>query len=113
MAGAGIPAAATVLFNTLNTVFDNHGVVAGALPETTYEFASGCLFALIGIGVTAKDIGRERLVQIGFAGLILALFYLEYVGPALGTFSRLTGILLMDGLSLIALSAAIVAVDDP
>jgi hypothetical protein len=73
-AGALIPALATVIFNTLNFIFENFNKTQiPPITESVFEFGVGCAFSLVGICVASKDQALTNKFLIFFVLLLLFL----------------------------------------
>lgn len=109
LAGALIPSFATMVFNLLSFFFERH--TERQLPEiapSTWDIASGCVFSIIGICVTAAD--QKTVSQLLVTGVILILVILagDLLIPAFLSIDKLSKVVGVDVLAFGALVWSIV-----
>lgn len=74
VAGALIPALATILFNALSFLLDHRSEnPLPPLPDSVWDFGVGCAFSLVGIAVATRDIKLARLLPLVFVGLLMLI----------------------------------------
>jgi hypothetical protein len=112
IAGALIPAAATIIFNLLNFLFENYSVKQiPSINVSNFDVAVGCTFSIIGICVAAKEHETSNRLLIIFTALILILIAGELLMPIFLHIDKLYAICAVDLLALFALAWSIIEVD--
>lgn len=106
VAGAAIPAIATLIFNLLNFFVDNYrNPKPPELSDSTYDVAVGCAFAILGICFAADKETNFKLVVL-LVSLILAVLASDVLYLA-AHWNRLYLIILVNCISLAGLAWAI------
>jgi hypothetical protein len=105
-AGAAIPAIATLIFNLLNFFVDNYrDPNPPKVAESTFDFAVGCAFAILGI-----CFGADKETTLKLVVLLVSLILATLAGDVLYLmlhWNRLGLIIAVNALSLLGLAWAI------
>src|ERR1700733_1045435 len=90
-AGALIPSFASVLFNYIFFFMDHFHETPMPSPDMlAWDVSIGCIFAVVGVAITAQVDATARHLFVLFAALVLCILALRFVFPIFGQLDRET-----------------------
>lgn len=112
--GALIPSFATIIFNSLNYIFDNYRkATPSEMSPATFDIAVGCAFAIFGICITSQNHVVVNKLQILLMVLIFLIIGGEMLIPAFFGVSKIAMITIVDIAAFVGLCWAIAVGDQP